>query len=294
MQILSRVLVTSADSYLGYLVSLQLIQSGFNVTGIVSDPSHHLAKDLATHGVVLLQSDLWDSPALKQALLRADGVFFYDPTLTSFNDHDIQRHCELFNLILASRVSYTLYTSVGCGEHGAYFPSAKAHAKIEKHIQTIGLPHTVFRPSFFYSKFIHPPLLEMIHVGEIALPLSPKRKLQLLSEHDFAMLCSIAFSSFHRFLGKTIELASSERSMLDIAALMTTLTDHPVRYRQIGYAEFEGSASKSERQLFEWLETEGFHADISFLRKELGDPQSLTDYLRSINFPWFLSTAAGS
>jgi hypothetical protein len=108
------------------------------------------------------------------------------------------------------------------------------------------------------------------------------------------MLCSIAFSSFHRFLGKTIELASSERSMLDVAALMTTLTAHPVRYRQIGYAEFEASSGKDERQLFEWLETEGYRADISFLRKELGDPQTLAEYLRSINFPWFLSKAAGS
>lgn len=294
MQILSRVLVTNADSYLGYLVSLQLINAGFNVRGLVSDPAHDLAKDLAQHGVVLLQSDLSDSPAFRQALLQTDGVFFYEPSLNSFDEYDIQKHCELFDLLLASRVSYTLYTSVGSGEHGAYFPSAKAHVKIEKHIQTIGLPHTIFRPSFFYSKFIHPPLLEMIHVGEIALPLSPKRKLQLLSEHDFAMLCSIAFSSFHRFLGKTIELASSERSMLDVAALMTTLTAHPVRYRQIGYAEFEASSGKDERQLFEWLETEGYRADISFLRKELGDPQTLADYLRSINFPWFLSKAAGS
>lgn len=293
MQILSRVLVTSADTYLGYLVSLQLVHAGFNVKAAVLDPAHQLARDLVTHGVTLIKSDLADTPELRQALLQSDGLFFFDPNLNSDDQDDIQKTCELFKLALGSKVSYTLYTSVGCGEHGAFFPAAKAHAKIEKHIQTIGLPHTILRPSFFYSKFIHPPLLDMIHAGEITLPLSPKRRLQLLSEHDFAMLCSMAYSSFHRFLGKTIELASTERSMLDIAALMTTLMGHPVRYRQIGYAEFEALLGKDERQLFEWLETEGYHSDIGFLRKELGDPQTLLDYLKSINFPWFLSEAAG-
>lgn len=284
MKTISKILVTGATGHQGYAVARELLHNGFTVHALVRDRTKDKALDLENRGAKLVVGDLNDSVSIQHAVDGVEGVFAMQDFFSAGFDQEIEQGCRLADIALEKQVTYFVYSSVGGADRQKNIPHFESKKRIETHLDKIDLPHSIFRPVFFYYNYFQSNLRKSLQEGVLTSPLSANRKLQQLSEHDYAILVSLAFASFPDLLGKTYELASSDLSMGETAKIFSNVLNKPIHYQQISFDDFERQAGREMRLMYEWFENVGYAADFPFMRRQIGDLQSLESYLLSKRF----------
>lgn len=281
MKAISKILLTGATGQQGYAVARVLLQNSFSVYAMARDLRKDKALDLKSRGAELVQADFDDPQSLEKALEGMEGVFAVQDSFAAGTEREIEQACRLADMALAKKVSYFVYSSIAGADKQKSSPHFEAKRKVEKHIEQIDLPYTIFRPVFFYYNYLQNNIIEMLRGGSLKTPLAPNKKLQHLSEHDYALIVSMAFSSYPELIGKTIEVASTELSGREIADVFAKVLNRPIHYEQISFDEFEKLAGHEMRLIYEWFDKHDESADFAFMRRQLGDLQSLEGYFMS-------------
>jgi hypothetical protein len=132
---------------------------------------------------------------------------------------------------------------------------------------------------------------DSIESGVLALPFKPDTRLQMIAIDDVGVLAKNAFDHRGHWLGRAVDVAGDELSMIELARLFSVALEREVTYRQVPWEEFEQQAGPSITRLYEWIDTVGYHADIAALREEY---PNLSNFRRWLNFHWLAVNATSA
>jgi uncharacterized protein YbjT (DUF2867 family) len=273
------ILVTGATGNQGGSISRHLLQHGkFKVRAMVRDENKPAAIALKKLGAELVIADFNDRVSLDRAVQGVYGVF----SIQDFRegaDVEIQHGNTIADAAKAANVQHFVYSSVGSAERNTGIPHFDSKFQVEEHIRSIGLPHTILRPVFFFYNYNA--MLPMVKNGTLSQPLSPDTKLQQLSEEDYGKMVAEVFARPADFANRAIEVASVEMTMPEIAAAFSHVLGTPVTYQQIPFAAFEQQAGAEVTIMYRWFENVGYTADFAQLKRDFPAPTDFESYLRA-------------
>jgi uncharacterized protein YbjT (DUF2867 family) len=281
------ILVTGATGNQGGTVARHLLQRDqFKVRAMVRDEHKPAAKALKQLGAELVVADFNDRASLGRAVQGVYGVF----SIQDFRDGtevEIRQGKAIADAAKAANVEHFVYSSVGSAERNTGIPHFDSKFQVEEYIRslaqpvlgTIGLPHTILRPVFFFYNYNG--MLPTIENGTLTQPLSPDTKLQQLSEEDYGQMVAEVFERPADFANRAIEVASVEMTMPEIATAFSHVLGKKVEYQQIPFEAFEQQAGEEVTMMYRWFENVGYTADFAQLKRDFPAPTDFESYLRA-------------
>jgi len=268
------IVVLGATGNQGGAVARRLVaEGGWRVRGITRDPDRPESLALAELGVEVFKAEMDDRSSLDCAFQGAYGVFSVQNFWTAGYEAEVRQGRNVANAAKAAGVSHFIYTSVGGAERKTGLGHFESKWEIEKHIASLILPATVFRPVFFMDNFKGPNFRPAILEGKLAMALRPETKLQMIALEDIGALVALTFRQPDQFIGRSIEIAGDELTMPETAETFSRMIGRAVGYVQLDIEEVRRQ-SREWAQMLIWFDQHGYCADISYLRQL--HPQLLT------------------
>jgi uncharacterized protein YbjT (DUF2867 family) len=122
---------------------------------------------------------------------------------------------------------------------------------------------------------------EEIIGGKLAQPLDPDKPLQQVSVDDVGAFAAMAFEDPEGWLGREVDLAGDESTMLEIAETFGQVMVRKVEYAQVRWDEFRETYGEELAVIYEWFKEVGYEADIGALREEYPGLTTFERYLRN-------------
>ena len=261
------ILVTGATGKQGGATVRHLLAEGWHVRALVRDPQSQKALALRERGVELVKGDLTDRPALDRAFWDVWGVFAVITPFEQGTDFEVAAGRNLADAAIAADVGHFVYSSVGGAERQTGIPHFESKWQIEHSLRAEGLPLTVLRPVYFMENIGSFAQLMPIDDGyTLAMPLYNTTPLQMIAVDDIGRFAAIAFADRQRYLGRAIEIAGDELTMPEAARVISEVIGRKVKYIQVPL-EVTRSQSEDAALMFDWLNREGYSADIERLNE---------------------------
>lgn len=245
------------------------------------DPNKPAAQALQQAGTELVVGEFSDRASLEGALQGAYGVF----SVQNFQDGmetEIRQGKAVADAAKAASIQHFVYSSVGSAERKTGIPHFDSKFQVEEHIRAIKLPYTIMRPVFFFYNYNA--MRPMVENGTLSQPLSPKTKLQQLSEEDYGEMVTEVFKRPADFLNREQEVASVDMTMTEIAAAFSSVFGKNVEYQQIPFEAFEQQAGEEVTTMYRWFENVGYAADLAQLKRDFPEPTDFESYLRDRSY----------
>ena len=273
------ILVTGATGNQGGTVARHLLPLGqFKVRAMVRDEHKPAAQALKQLGAEIVIADFNDRASLERAVQGVYGVFSIQD-LRDGTEVEIQQGKAIAAAAKAANVQHFVYSSVGSAERNTGIPHFDSKFQVEEYIRSLGLPHTILRPVFFFYNYNA--MLPTIKNGTLSQPLSPDTKLQQLSEEDYGKMVAEVFVRPADFANRAIEVASVEMTMPEVVAAFSHVLGKKVEYQQIPFAAFEQQAGEEVTIMYRWFENVGYTADFAQLERDFPAPTDFESYLRA-------------
>jgi uncharacterized protein YbjT (DUF2867 family) len=253
--------VCGATGKQGGAVARSLLERGFRVRALTRDPQKPEAQALAEQGAEVVQGDMEDRSAVDQVLIEGVyGVFSVQNFWETGYDGEVQQGKTVADAARAAGVDHFVYSSVGSAHRKTGIPHFESKREIEEHVRQIGLPFTIFRPTFFMQNWEW--TREMILGGTLAQPLDPDKPLQQVAAEDIGAFAAIAFENPDSWIGREVDLAGDEQSMSEIAETFGRVIGREVSYYQVPWDQFEEQMGKEFTAQYRWFNDVGYEADI--------------------------------
>ncbi len=274
------ILVTGATGHQGGAALRKLRERGFPVRALARNPDDEKARSLAGHGTEVVRGDLDDPASLTRALDGIYGVYSVQGS-TAGPEVETRRGIALADAAQRARISHFVYSSVGSADRRTGVPHFDSKYRIEEHIRGTGLRYTIFRPVFFMENWLG--LRQWIEQGQLALPLSPDTRLQMIAVDDIGAFVAMAFEKPGHWQGRAVDIAGDELSIAVIAERLGRVVGREVVYQQAPWEEWEKSQGAEMTKMWRWFEDVGYNVDISALRQEYS---ALMGFERWLTLHW--------
>jgi uncharacterized protein YbjT (DUF2867 family) len=228
----------------------------------------------------VVRGDLDDPASLTRALDGIYGVYSVQGS-TAGPEVETRRGIALADAAQRARISHFVYSSVGSADRRTGVPHFDSKYRIEEHIRGTGLRYTIFRPVFFMENWLG--LRQWIEQGQLALPLSPDTRLQMIAVDDIGAFVAMAFEKPGHWQGRAVDIAGDELSIAVIAERLGRVVGREVVYQQAPWEEWEKSQGAEMTKMWRWFEDVGYNVDISALRQEYS---ALMGFERWLTLHW--------
>jgi len=273
------ILVTGATGHQGGASARHLLANGWRVRALVRDPDVPAARALADSGIEVVQGDMTDRASLDRAMRGVYGVHSVQAYLPKDAAGEIRQGCNVADAAKAAGVQHLVYSSAAGPEDPSELdiPEIRSKRAIENHIRASGLPFTFLRPVYLMDTLNY--LRSYILQGAWTISLPPDREMQMLASDDIGAFVALAFEQPERWLKQSIELAGDELSQLQIADVLSRVVGRSIRFVEMPIEQARAYDADLAK-VTEWLNTDGFHADIAALRAIYPDLMTLKTWLR--------------
>ncbi|MGH8876293.1 MAG: NmrA/HSCARG family protein [Stackebrandtia sp.] len=275
------ILVLGGTGRQGGATARELLRRGRIVHVLVRDPETRAARALTDAGAVLVRGDMNDEASLRAAMAGVHGVFSVQTFLTPGGVVTEQRQGKaVADAAAQAGVAHLVYTSVGGAERATGIPHFDSKWNIEEHIQKLGLPATILRPTMFYECFhdISPRVVNGQHI--LGLWMRPEVQVQLIATSDIGLFAADAFDDPATWLDRQVELAGDELTGPQMAEAFERVSGIPTRYQQLPIEPLR-KARDDLASMFDWFNREGYRADLPELRRIRPDLVNLETWLRT-------------
>ncbi len=262
------ILVTGATGAQGGAVARKLFDTGFKVRALTRDPDKPAARALAERGAVVVKGNFDDRASLERAVDGVYGVFSVQNFWEAGFDKEIEQGIRMADVAAKAGVKHFVYSSVGSADQRTGIPHFESKFQIEEHVRSLDLPYSIIRPVFFMNNWESDMLKNMVHGGTLAQPLSPETRLQQIDVDDVGAFARLAFSNPDKWIGRELDIAGDDPTMLELAAAFSEALGKEVKYYQVPWDDFRAQAGEEYTDMYRWFEDVGYHADIEALRRE--------------------------
>lgn len=273
------ILVTGATGSQGGAVARKLIDTHFEVRALTRDPGKPAARSLAERGAEVVQGDFDDRTSLDRALDGVYGVFSVQNFWEVGFDKEVEQGIRMADAAEKADVKHFVYSSVGSANEDTGIPHFDSKYQVEQHIHSLDLPFTIIRPVFFMNNWESDMLKNMVLGGTLAQPLSPETRLQQIDVDDVGAFARLAFENPDKWIGRELDIAGDEPTMLELAGAFSSALGQDVSYFQVPWDDFRAQAGDEYADMYRWFEDVGYHADIEALRREHSGLVRFDEYL---------------
>jgi uncharacterized protein YbjT (DUF2867 family) len=273
------IVVAGATGKQGGAVARSLLDRGFRVRGLTRNPQKPEAQALADQGAEVVQGDMEERSSMDQVLEGAYGNFSVQNFWETGYDGEVRQGKTVADAAKAAGVEHFVYSSVGSAHRQTGIPHFESKWEIEEHVRQIGLPYTILRPVILMQNWEW--TREMILGGTLAQPFDPDKPVQQVAVEDVGAFAAIAFENPDRWIGREVDLAGDEQSMIEIADTFSRVIGREVSYYQVPWDQFEEQVGEEGTLNFRWINDVGYEADIAALQQEYPELTTFERYLRS-------------
>src|ERR687890_412140 len=273
------ILVCGATGKQGGAVARSLLDRGFRVRGLTRNPQKPDAQALDKQGAEVVQGDMEERSAMERALEGAYGVFSVQNYWETGYDGEVQQGKTVADAAKAAGVKHFVYSSVGSAHRQTGLSHFESKWEVENHVRELDLPYSILRPVFLMQNWER--MRRMVLGGTLAQPLDPDKPFQQVAVEDIGAFAAIAFENPEEWIGREVDLAGDEQSMLEIAETFGRVIGREVSYYQVPWDQFEGQMGEELALMDRWFNDVGYEADIATLRQEYPELTSFDRYLRS-------------
>jgi uncharacterized protein YbjT (DUF2867 family) len=276
------ILVTGATGRQGGAAIRHLVPNGWKLRALTRNPNGHAAKQLSGQGIEIVQGDLEDLASLEQATNGVYGIFSVQDYWVAGFRREVQQGKNLADIAKKTGVAHFVYSSVGGAERNTGIAPWETKWEIEKHIRQLGLPATIFRPTGFMEIYHLRELEAGILMGWFLDPVRHDKPYQSIATDDIGAFAALAFDRPTEFIGMELEIAGSELTPRQTAAVLSRVMGKPVKYRRLPMLAARILLGKDFHAMFRWLNHDGFQANIPELRRKYPEIHlhSLEEWLR--------------
>jgi uncharacterized protein YbjT (DUF2867 family) len=261
MEVPKTFFVTGATGNVGGAATRHLLSNGYKVTALVRNPASAKAKKLQERGAILIKGDLNEPTSYKPHLKNTAGVFAVF-TFTNGTVKEIKQGIALADAAKEYRVPHFVYSSVIGSDVHTGIPHWESKFVIEQHIKSIGLTHTILRPSSFYENFLLPQVKSRLLKGKLITPANENKVQQFISTEDVGKIAAIIFENEEQYKNKTLILAAEEMNMQQVAATFSEVMGIKMSYGRLPPILTRLFMGKDLYKMFTWINNN----DVRFLK----------------------------
>jgi uncharacterized protein YbjT (DUF2867 family) len=258
------VLVTGATGKQGGHVVRQLLARRHSVRALTRKPESPAAVALAERGVTIVPGDFDDQGSLERAVRGVDTVFAMSTPFESGAQTETREGINLVRAASREGVKHLVYSSVAGADQATGIPHFDSKFEVEKEIRRSGVPFTIVAPVFFMENFLDS-LAPGIAKGSIAFALPATRRLQQIAVADIAQFTALVIERRETFLGKRIDIASDELTMVTAARVVSEALGREVEYTALPI-ETARQWNEDLARMLAWFDRVGYDADVVGLR----------------------------
>lgn len=258
-----KILVTGVTGNSGYFTAKYLGECGAEVLGAVTNLEKAKHLDL---NIEWVQFDFLNSRTYSAALAGVDRIFLVRPPMLS----DPKQLYPFLEEAKGSGVQHIVFISLLGIERNPFPP----HYKIEKFIESLGIPYTFLRPSFFMQNLNTTHQFDIKEKGDIFLPAGEAR-VSFIDTRDIGEAAARILFNPQNHMNKAYTLTGPEAlSYQDAAAIMTRILGKHITYSKPGVLAFR-------REMLRRGHAKGFVnvMAILYLTTRLGMAKQVTDDL---------------
>ena len=209
------VLVTGATGAQGGALVPRLLEKGISVRALTRHPDKPAGQALKQLGAEVVAGDLDDEASLERACEGMDGVFsvqnFWEKGVG--HDREVEQGCKLARAASNADVTHFVQTSVANCDAAEGVLHFESKYKIERYIDSLGLPRTFLREVFFLENFTQPVMtsgakkaMDPYWVLPTIVGLLDKDiRFHMVSVEDIAWFAADIFANPQDYLNKEIE-----------------------------------------------------------------------------------------
>jgi len=246
------------------------------VGALVRDPSTPAARPLADRGVQLVRGDLDDRASIERALDGVYGVHLVQAYMPNEPEREVRQGVMVVDIARAAGVSHFVYSSAAGADRHIGIPETESKWTIEEHLRSSRLDATIVRPAYFMDNFDF--LRTWILQGAWSMSLPPNRSMQMIAADDIGAFVALAFARPADFVGRAIDIAGDELTMLEVAETLGRVIGRTVTFNELPLEQTRGY-DPNLATLGEWMRTHDFGANIPALRALIPDLLTLEVWL---------------
>ena len=224
-------------------------------------------KQIKGLGAELAVGDIEDRESLIRAADGVDAVYTMSTFFEAGLDAEVRQGTAVADATLSAGVPHLVFSSVGSADRKTGIPHFETKYRVERHIESIGVPHTVVRPVYFYENVLNPFTLPALMEGTLAIGMPADRPLQQIGVRDIAAFVVLALENRDSFLGKSIDIAGDELTGQETARILSEASGRMIEYVQTPMEQVRAMGEDFALNL-EWFNDVGYSADIPYLRTE--------------------------
>ncbi|MGG4178934.1 SDR family oxidoreductase [Virgibacillus pantothenticus] len=223
-----KVLVTGASGNVGRYVAHELLQMGEQVVAAGTDIEklHDLFEDEAEQVIL----DFTDSMTYKKALHDVDRVFLMRPP-------HLGKPKDLFPFIDAMKQNHIRFVSF-LSLMGVEKNSLPPHHKIEKYIESAGIPYGHIRPGFFMQNISGVHAAEIKERNQIFIP-AGRSKTSFIDAEDIGLAVATILHEPDKYKNTAYTITGPEAlDYYQIADILTKVTGRRIIYTKPGFLRY--------------------------------------------------------
>jgi uncharacterized protein YbjT (DUF2867 family) len=260
------ILVTGATGKQGGAVARLLLKKGHHVRALTRKPDSQAAQELKRLGAELAIGNFEDRASVERAAETTDGIFAMS-TPQSGAEAETREGVTVADAAKAVGTKHLIFTSVGSADRRTGIPHFDSKYRVEQHIQSLAIPHTIIGPVFFMENLLSPWWLPGLQQGKLAMALPASRAMQQVALDDIAAFAVLTMERREQFLGKRLDIASDEVTGSQAAEIISRLSGRKIEYVELPVAQLR-AANEEFAKMFEWFDRVGYSADIAGLRRD--------------------------
>ena len=260
----TRVLVTGATGQQGGAVARALLAGGHRVRALTRDAASPGARALSALGAELAVGDFTKRASLDQALDGVDAVFAMATPFEAGLDAETRQGVTLADAAKAAGV-FLLYSSVGSADRQTGIPHFESKYAVERHIQDIGVAHTILGPVFFMENATTFGR-EQLAQGVYALAMPGDRTLAQIAVADVGACAAAVLEDRQRYAGQRIDIAGDDLTGTDAVEILTRVSGRPFTYVEVPKEMARSRMGDDVVTMYEWFERVGYAIDRTALR----------------------------
>jgi uncharacterized protein YbjT (DUF2867 family) len=246
------------------------------VRALVRDPSAPAARALADRGAELVRGDLDDRASIERALDGVYGVHLVQAYMPDEPEREVRRGTTVVDLARTAGVRHFVYSSAAGADRHIGIPETESKWTIEEHLRSSGLPATILRPAYFMDNFEF--MKTWILQGVWSMSLPPERSMQMIAAEDIGAFVALAFVQPADFVGRSLDIAGDELTMLEVAETLGRIIGRGVTFNELSLEQTRGF-DPNLATLCEWMRAHDFGANIAALRALIPDLLTLEAWL---------------
>lgn len=277
--------VSGATGQQGGSVAKHLMGAGHKVRALTRNTESVASKALAAAGAEVRSTDFTDSHNWERALVGVDAFFLMSTPFESGTDKEAAQGIAAVDTAKRAGVPYIVYSSVGGANTETGIPHFDSKYRIEQHLASSDIPHSVIAPVYFYENVVASYSVPGLKDGRLALALPRDRKLQMISYQTIGSMVALALTNPGKFGGKRLDIAGDELTGTEIAAVLAEAANKEIEYVEVPL-DVISAQSEDMGLMFKWFNDVGYSADINLLSSTYPEAKwiSFKDWASSVDW----------